>query len=203
MSSTPGPLFFTSDHHFGHRGILSHCARPFPDTDTMDAHLIDRWNAQIGDEAVVYHLGDFTLKSRGYARQILGALRGHIRILGLPWHHDSGWVPKQPGVTDILSASGHPVEILPPLLAMKLPLPDGEKVVVTLSHYPLAEWESSHHGAWHLHGHSHGTHHGPGRKLDVGVDCAPDYAPLALEEVAARMAPLSPPPLSPEAALPL
>jgi hypothetical protein len=49
--------FFTSDHHFGHRGILRYCARPFADTDEMDSHLIARWNDRIGAEDVVFLLG--------------------------------------------------------------------------------------------------------------------------------------------------
>ena len=118
---------------------------------------------------VVYHLGDFTLKTRGFARRIFARLQGDIRVLGLPWHHDKGWVPKQPGRCELYSASGHAVEILPPLLAIKAEgVPCG---VLTLSHYPMAEWEARYHGAWHLHGHSHGNHRGPARGWMWGWMC--------------------------------
>ncbi|MCA9712766.1 MAG: hypothetical protein KDK70_43455, partial [Myxococcales bacterium] len=176
--------FFTSDHHFGHRNILRYCSRPFAHVDEMDEELIARWNARVSDDDVVYHLGDFTLKTRGFARRIFARLRGRIRVLGLPWHHDQGWVPQQPGPSDYFSASGHAVEILPALLAMSLEDSAGTSHTITLSHYPLAEWEAGHHGAWHLHGHSHGQHRGPGSKLDVGVDCH-DYAPVSLDELGA------------------
>lgn len=173
--------FFTADTHFGHARIIDYCSRPFAHVDEMDEALIVRWNARVGDDDTVYHLGDFTLKSRGFARRMLSRLRGHVKVLGLPWHHDKGWVPKQPGVSDLYSASGHPVEILPPLLAMRFSgVPCG---VLTLSHYPMAEWEAAYHGAWQLHGHSHGTHRGTGALLDVGVDVH-DYAPVALGELA-------------------
>jgi len=179
--------FFTSDSHFGHAAILRHCARPFDDVEAMDAALTAAWNQRVGDDDEVYHLGDFTLKSRGFARRIFAGLRGRIRVLGLPWHRDRGWVPKRAGPSDLRGASGHPVEILPPLCVLKLR--DGDRRrLITLSHYPLAEWGAGHHGAWHLHGHSHGGHSGPGAKLDVGVDCCPGFAPVALEEVAAALA---------------
>lgn len=184
--------FFTSDHHFGHRNILRYCSRPFDHVDQMDEELIARWNATIGDDDEVYHLGDFTLKTRGFARRIFARLRGHIRVLGLPWHHDNGWVPATAGPSSFTTASGHVVEILPALLAMKLEDASGTPRIITLSHYPLAEWEAGHHGGWHLHGHSHGQHRGPGSKLDVGVDCH-DYTPVSLEQLADRV----PPPTSP------
>jgi len=187
--------FFTSDSHFGHRGIIRYCDRPFGDTDAMDAHLVARWNSVVGDDDEVYHLGDFTLKSRGFARRIFSQLRGRIRVLGLPWHHDRGWVPKRTGPCDLVSASDHPVEILPPMLAQRFVL-DDVKITLTLSHYPLAEWEGSHRGGWHLHGHSHGGHSGPGPKLDVGVDCTDDYAPISLAAVAARLRDCAPLPVS-------
>jgi calcineurin-like phosphoesterase family protein len=172
---------FTSDSHFGHSRIIEYCSRPFAHADEMDEALIGHWNRRVGDDDVIYHLGDFTLKSRGFARRIFSRLRGHIKVLGLPWHHDKGWVPQQPGMSDLYSASGHAVEILPPLLVMRLEgVPCG---VISLSHYPLGEWEAAYHGAWHLHGHSHGTHRGVGALLDVGVDVH-GYAPVTLEELA-------------------
>jgi len=174
--------FFTSDTHFGHRRIIDYCSRPFANVDEMDEALIAHWNRRIGPDDSVYHLGDFTLKSQGFARRMFARLHGHIKVLGLPWHHDKGWVPKQPGTSDLCSASGHAVEILPPLLVMRLSdVPCG---VITLSHYPMAEWEAAYHGAWHLHGHSHGNHRGEGALLDVGVDVH-GYAPLSLQDLAA------------------
>lgn len=177
-------IYFTSDTHFGHSRIIEYCSRPFAHADEMDEALIQRWNDRVGDSDVIYHLGDFTLKSRGFARRIFARLSGHIKVLGLPWHHDKGWVPKMPGTSDLYSASGHAVEILPPMLVIKAEgVPCG---ILTLSHYPMAEWEGAYHGAWHLHGHSHGTHRGSGALLDVGVDVH-RYAPLALGELAGHL----------------
>lgn len=175
------PIFFTADTHFGHARIIDHCRRPFTNVDEMDEVLIARWNGRVGDDDTIYHLGDFTLKSRGFARRMFRRLRGRVKVLGLPWHHDKGWVPGKVGFSDFCSASGHPVEILPPLLTLRFPgVPCG---VLTLSHYPMAQWEASYYGAWQLHGHSHGAHRGTGSLLDVGVDVH-DHAPVALAELA-------------------
>jgi calcineurin-like phosphoesterase family protein len=45
-------------------------------------------------------------------------------------------------------------------------------------------WNRSHHGTWHLYGHSHGSlEHSPnGRSFDVGVNLW-DYKPLSFEQV--------------------
>ncbi|HVK73561.1 MAG TPA: hypothetical protein VM734_09580 [Kofleriaceae bacterium] len=183
MSTT----FFTSDTHFGHANILRYCARPFASVAEMDDALIARWNARVGDDDVVYHLGDFTLSNRETARRAFARLRGQIKVLGYPWHHDRGWVPTAPGPSAYVSASGHPVEILPPLLTVSLPV-GGRRQPIALCHFPLGEWDRRHHGAWHLHGHSHGNHPPSGAMIDVGVDCF-DYAPVALDELPALLGP--------------
>lgn len=176
-----GRIWFTSDTHFGHRNIIRYCDRPFADAETMDRALVERWNAAVGDDDLIYHLGDFTLRGRGFARRVLAQLRGRIRVLGYPWHHDRNWLPKPGRAGDLASASGHPIEIAPPLVVRDFVVA-GEARAITLCHYPLGEWDRKHHGAWHLHGHSHGTYRAEGAILDVGVDCH-DYAPVALESL--------------------
>ena len=171
-------VFFTSDTHFGHKNIIRYCGRPFSDVREMDRALIARWNDAVGPNDVVYHLGDFTLDGAAFASSIFRQLQGRIRVLGNHWHHDARWLPRDFGPSPIESASGHPVEILPPIVVERMRFGDRKRAIV-LCHYPFAEWDGRHHGAWHLHGHSHGTHRGDGAKLDVGVDCH-DFAPVPL-----------------------
>ena len=54
-------VFFTSDTHFGHAGARGLYRRPFGSTAEMDAAMLDRWNATVGAEDEVWHLGDFAL----------------------------------------------------------------------------------------------------------------------------------------------
>jgi calcineurin-like phosphoesterase family protein len=178
-------IYFTSDTHFGHTNILKYSRRPFADVQAMDEALIANWNAVVGPEDVIYHLGDFTLAGEEVARRILFRLQGQIRVLGYPWHHDHRWLPAELGPSDLYSASGHPVEILKPMEVLTLPVADRQQVIV-LCHYPLARWDRAHYGSWHLHGHSHGTYFAPGAILDVGVDCH-HYAPVSLQALAKRL----------------
>jgi calcineurin-like phosphoesterase family protein len=149
--------YFTSDTHVGHTNIIRYCQRPFANAAEMDTALIENWNARVGDQDVVYHLGDFTLEGHETARRMFARLRGRIGVLGYPWHHDRGWVPAAFGPSRFVSASGQLVEILPPLLTIKLPY-QGRRQAIAMCHFPLAEWDHRFGGTWHLHGHSHGRH---------------------------------------------
>ena len=76
-------IFFTSDTHYGHAKILEYCNRPFPDADTMDKIMIERWNAVVRPEDYVFHLGDFAMGSNLAERTaaIRKRLNGDITIV--------------------------------------------------------------------------------------------------------------------------
>ena len=139
----------------------------------MNQTLLEDWNRHVAFDDVVYHLGDFTLSGRKRAAYYFSRLNGAIKILGTYWHHDKKWMPRG-------STSFHGVEILPPLYVLKHNPP------ITLCHYPMARWERSHYGGWHLHAHSHGKHIPTGKMMDIGVD-ANDYTPVSLLQVKAKL----------------
>lgn len=151
--------WFTSDHHFGHVRILRF--RPkFTDIFTMNDGLAAAWNSRVKRDDVVYHLGDFLWKGPR------PGLNGHIvHILG---NHDKR--NKLSPVHDVLELKINDQKIF-------------------LSHYAHRVWPSSHHGAWHLYGHSHGNLADDPNALsmDVGVDCHPEFAPFGLDEIQAHM----------------
>ena len=62
-------IYFTSDHHFGHKNIIEFSRRPFKDVDEMDEILIRKWNEKVKPEDEVYHLGDVGLSSSGKLRK--------------------------------------------------------------------------------------------------------------------------------------
>jgi calcineurin-like phosphoesterase family protein len=175
-------IFFTSDHHFGHHNIIKHAKRPFATTDEMNAAMIHNWNERVKPRDTVFHLGDLTLNSD--AQLYLEQLNGNIRILTLEWHHDKTWLKKHKNIP-LKSKNGLIVELLPPLILLKANAFRVGKFTlpITLSHYPLTEWEASHHGGWQLHGHSHGNYRDPkGRAcIDVGVDAIGFYLVSLLE----------------------
>ena len=76
--------FFTSDEHYGHTNIIKYCDRPFKNVDDMDTEIIKRHNEVVGDEDIVIHAGDFTMrKNAREAKNYMKRLNGmHIFIRG-------------------------------------------------------------------------------------------------------------------------
>ena len=186
-------VWFTADQHFGHRNIIKFCNRPFESVEEMDAEMIRRWNAVVETGDTVYHLGDFTLEGYQFAKKMFKQLNGEIHILALTWHHDRRWLPKNWMTSPPMTKDGTFIRKLPPIEVITVsryidgrPMPGERPVKITLGHYPMASWEASYHGAWHLHGHSHDQYHGGGFMLDVGVD-GWAYAPVSLDEIRTYM----------------
>lgn len=166
-------IFFTSDHHFGHRNIIKFSNRPFASVEEMDAALIKRWNDKVGPDDEVYHLGDVGLTSNTNLATILEQLNGKIYLI--KGNHESAamhcsnrfeWIKEYFELT-VKDAEAH----------------KGEQFIV-LFHYAIKEWNASHHGTWHLYGHHHGSlaDDPSSRSFDIGVDCH-DFYPLSYEEV--------------------
>ena len=62
-------VFFTSDTHFYHANIINFCKRPFANVETMNEALIENWNAVVGVDDIVFHLGDFCFG--GFANMLI------------------------------------------------------------------------------------------------------------------------------------
>ena len=173
-------VFFTSDTHFGHAGARGLYRRPFELVAAMDAAMLDRWNATVGHEDEVWHLGDFALGVPAAAMaELLDRLHGrkHL-IIG---NNDS------PATTSLAGWSS-----VRPYAEIEL---DGFGLV--LCHYPFRSWRNMSRGWRNLHGHSHGRLAPLLRQTDVGVD-AWDFRPVTLEQITAakrprtRLAPAQP-----------
>ena len=171
-------IWFTSDHHFGHKNIIEFSKRPFSNIDEMNSELIRKWNEKIGKEDIVYHLEDFALMSSGKLRQLREQLNGKIHLI--TGNHESSaldcpdcfeWIKDYHELT--ISDED----------AFK-----GQRFIV-LFHYAMRVWNASHYGTWHLYGHSHGDLQDDETSLsfDVGVDCH-DFYPISYEEVKQIMA---------------
>jgi calcineurin-like phosphoesterase family protein len=169
MNERRGEIWFTSDTHFMHANIIRFCNRPFADVNEMNEALIANWNERIGPGDTVYHLGDFCLGSPQDAEKIFNRLNGNKHLI-LGNHDKRGTIRKIPfaWVKDVY----------------KLKL--GPRQYIWLSHYAHRRWPHSHHGSYHLYGHSHGELPSYGRSMDVGVD-AWDYYPVHLDKVLRRL----------------
>lgn len=202
--------YFSADHHFFHENIIGYVSRQvadwgrlFADAEEMNATMIKRWNERVGHKDTIYVVGDFALARGEQVWGLFRKLRGSIKIVpgghDMRWLKDMGHIDKgqvRPGFVDGL---GKKVEILPQLYHLKMGKGSGYPKVIVLCHYPFFTWEQSHHGAWHLHGHSHGglgrmnryqkiiksppTTLEDGHSMDVGVDTN-DFYPYSLSEIA-------------------
>lgn len=159
-------LFLTSDTHFGDHRVLNIGKRPFADTVAMDAALVARWNAVVGSDDTVWHLGDVA-RSGAAAAGWLTRLNGAKHLV---WGNNdppatraaAGWASVQPYAELVV---------------------DGRLLV--LCHYPFRSWNGQSRRSVNLHGHSHGRLAPMLRQVDVGVD-AWDYAPVPLDAILAR-----------------
>ena len=73
--------FFTSDTNFYHDNILKYCNRPFSSVDDMNEKLIKNWNSVVGENDIVWHLGDFCFGRKENVSEILPKLNGKINLV--------------------------------------------------------------------------------------------------------------------------
>ncbi len=170
--------FFTSDTHFGHANIIKYCNRPFSNIREHDEELIRRWNSVVTNTDTVYHLGDFSFVN---ASSIIEKLN-FAQLVFIYGNHD-----KQ--MQHFMTAHALTRGPKRPMFAKSFLEQKIDGINFTFCHYALRVWNKSHHGAYHLYGHSHGTLPDDPNSLsfDVGVDCH-NYTPISLEEVKRIMA---------------
>lgn len=166
--------FFTADTHFSHNNIIKYCNRPFTDYQKMNEVLIANWNSKVSQEDEVYHLGDFSFASAEDTIKIRKRLNGKIYLI--KGNHEKPALDAQkldPSIFEWVK-DVHTVRI--------------NKQEIFLSHYAHRVWNKSHHGVYHLYGHSHGTIADLPDSLsfDIGVDCHA-YFPLSFKEVVDKM----------------
>jgi calcineurin-like phosphoesterase family protein len=171
----PQRLWFTGDTHFGHGAQARR--RGYDDLDKHDNDLVHKWNAVVGADDFVFHLGDFAYKCDAERlTRIFKRLNGRKHLI-LGNHDDEkaatlGWAA-------------------PPTHRMLVQVGSGEgQVDLVLDHYGGRTWYGSHHGAIQLYGHSHAALPATQQSCDVGVD-AWGLQPVHLADIRAHLS-LSP-----------
>jgi calcineurin-like phosphoesterase family protein len=166
-------IYFYSDVHYGHQNIIKYSKRPFSNADEMDAALIANHNSVVKPADVVYCIGDFSFhRDQSRTRSIIHALNGtKFLIRG---NHDKYLEDK---TLSMFAKVDNYMEIYVPDV-------DIGKQLIVLFHYSMKVWNKSHHGSWHLFGHSHGSLPDDPNSLsfDVGVDCH-GYTPISYNRV--------------------
>jgi len=175
--------FFASDHHFGHKNILKYANRPFGTVYEMDRELITRHNEVVTKKDIVYFIGDFAFYSDPEnIIEILQSMNGEKHFVS--GNHDKAMYNERV-MKCFQSFSKAPFK--------EIYVADtdarGGRQSITLCHYAMRVWNKSHHGAFHLYGHSHGSlpDDPTSRSFDIGVDCW-DFYPVSYEQVKKTMA---------------
>lgn len=158
--------WFTSDLHFGHRGVINFCNRPWGSVEQMDAGLIKNWNDFVEEDDEIFILGDLFFCGKTRAKEILSQLKGKKSlIIG---NHDWDKIPRHRaqefGFERMVDC--HYVEIA------------GQQVM--MSHFPyhgdhttsdrFVEYRLADKGLWLLHGHVHNCWKRRDKMINVGVD---------------------------------
>ncbi len=135
--------------------------------------LVAAWNAVVGMDDVVWHLGDVARRP-GDVAALLSRLNGTKHLIRgsndpVATSDAEGW-----------ASVGDYAELTE----------DGHRLV--LCHYPFRSWNGQHRRAINLHGHSHGRLKPMLRQHDVGVD-ARGFRPVRLTELLGRSFVPSPP----------
>jgi calcineurin-like phosphoesterase family protein len=140
----------------------------------MDAALISNWNTVVKPGDKVFHLGDFCFKGNNTWEHYRNQLNGNITLI--KGNHDK--------IQD--GQVAHLFDGVYDYLELKVNDKDArdDTQLIVLCHYAFRVWNKSHHGAWHLYGHSHGTlpDDPNSQSFDCGVDCH-NYKPLSYQEV--------------------
>jgi calcineurin-like phosphoesterase family protein len=156
-------VYFISDHHFGHRHIIDFESRPFASVDDMTESMIASWNAVVGDQDQVFHLGDFSFLNLEKTKRIVERLNGYkFLILG---NHDRGrsrswWL--EAGFDEV---SEYPIVY---------------RDFFLLSHEPM--YVNKHMPFANIHGHIHGQKYEGVQHINVSVEHW-DYTPVSFERI--------------------
>ena len=180
-------VWVTSDTHYSHtnicRGITNwrlangdvpeKQTRPFETLDKMNASIVNNINEVVGQDDVLIHFGDWSfggfenieeLRNRIWCKEI------HL-IYG---NHDHHLVNNRENCQRLFTSTQWFLQL------------NYMGETMECMHYPIASWNGLNKGRIMLHGHCHLPHnkkYGNGRRMDVGMDGNPDFAPYDLRKV--------------------
>ena len=166
-------LYFTSDTHYNHtnicRGVTrwtdaEDVTRDFKTLDQMNDRIVAGINAEVGQDDILFHLGDWSFGGFEMIEQFRNRINCkniHL-ILG---NHDHHIERDREGIRRLFTSVNQYLEL-------EVKGNDWEQNYV-LMHYPIISWNKMNDGVIHLHGHVHlsaDRRIGKGKTMDVGVD---------------------------------
>ena len=139
-------VWFTSDLHFGHRNVIRFCNRPFANEKEMGEKLIENWNSVVGDNDIVFVLGDtFWFNDSRSIKKALDRLKGKT-IYMLPGNHDD--------FEHYHRVDDPRIVLCPDVVVLWLQeYGSSKKNEIWMSHYPMMTWPHREIDTWLLFGH--------------------------------------------------
>lgn len=180
-------VWITSDTHYNHTNICRATTkwrtpngdipiaqtRDFETLNKMNDAIVNNINEVVGYDDILIHLGDWSFG--GFEK--IGEFRERLvcqKIYLTYGNHDHHIVNNHEGCKRLFEGS----EWFQQLNYL------GE--TLELMHYPIASWNGLNKGRIHLHGHCHlpnNKKYGNGRRMDVGIDGNPEFAPYNLKKL--------------------
>ncbi len=180
-------VWVTSDTHYSHtnicRGITNwrlpngdvpeKQTRPFDTLDKMNASIVNNINEVVGQDDVLIHFGDWSFGGFEKIEEFRNRLivqEIHL-IFG---NHDHFQVNNKDNIQSLFASTQWFLQL------------NYLGETIECMHFPIASWNGLNKGRIHLHGHVHLPNHkkyGNGRRMDVGMDGNPDFAPYDLRKV--------------------
>ena len=163
-------IYFTSDLHLGHKGIITMQNRPFESVEDMNRILLTNYNAVVGKDDTVYILGDICHHmSVDQANSVIARMKGKKYLIN--GNHDKKYDPALfEDIKDFMTVSLN-----------------GR--YFALMHYPMLSWPKKNSGSIQLHGHIHARmdYNEQNRnegvlRYDVGVD-ANNFYPVSVKQI--------------------
>jgi calcineurin-like phosphoesterase family protein len=184
LSTKQQNVWFVSDYHLNHAQRFIWGARGFNSVEEHDAFLIERTNELVGQNDILFNLGDFSLNSSiDKTKDLLARIR--CQNIYYLWGNHESYMKKiyneiaskfNVFYNGLAAIEFYPIryENVTFLGKEAEVIVDGQYMV--LSHFPKASWNHSQHGSLHLCGHQHGNvkylrpENTSGKRLDVGWD---------------------------------
>ena len=180
-------VWIFSDPHFNHTNICRGITkwrmpdgsipitqtRDFENLDKMNAAIVNNINEVVMQDDILICLGDWSFGGFESIKEFWDRIvcKNIHLVLG---NHDHHIERNRGGVQGLFKSVSHydTLEI-------------GQHKF-RLMHYPISSWDGLNKGVMHLHGHCHLPNHkkfSNGRRMDVGMDGNPDFAPYDLKRL--------------------
>jgi calcineurin-like phosphoesterase family protein len=180
-------VWVTSDTHYSHtnicRGITNwrlpngdvpvKQTRPFETLDKMNSSIVNNINEVVGQDDVLIHFGDWSFggfESIEEFRNRIWCKEIHL-IYG---NHDHHLVNNRENCQSLFTSTQWFLQL------------NYMGETMECMHFPIASWNGLNKGRIMLHGHTHlpnNKKYSNGRRMDIGMDGNPDFAPYDLRKV--------------------